>query len=604
MAHSPPNTNASDGPVLEIGARVAGTYEVVRFLHAGGMGQVYEARNVWTQRRVALKVLSTESMGKPQAQRRFIREAQLSARLTHPNIVRVLDMGIAPEGFLFLVNELVDGESLETCLLRRGKLPVGAAVKLMLPILDALIMAHEQGIVHRDVKPGNILLAQKARDYIVPQLTDFGLAKPIQPAAESKITEAGQRLGTPRYMSPEQLRDAPDIDGRSDIWSVGVTLYEILTGRVPFEGQSVPEQVVSILRAPILAPSTYSKKVPPELDAVVLKALSRKRSDRYQTMRAMHRDLTLVAERLLQQRDREAATSSVAPPHAEPEYGSGPDSMHDRTRDTPRVLRALSLARPLRAGIVATSQAESYRDLDVAFTQALGFRCDVLRYFNYAELVGALVEREVEIAWLPPVAYVRAAQARAAKLLVTVERAGQAEFTAAILGRRGAADSWDDLRGRRAVWVDPWSTAGYLVPRWMMRSRGLSPDEDFASQGFLGSHGAVIEALRAGTADVGATFCAVDPQGNIIERPWRDHDPFTVIGLSAPIPGDTICAAHDLTDELTQLITKSLVSLPPNAPLPQMLGASQLVKTDPSRYDTFAVAIQAEADETRRVVQH
>jgi len=603
MAHTPRNANGCDRPVLEVGDRVAGVYDVVRFLHAGGMGQVFEARNGWTQRPVALKVLPTDSMGDPQAQRRFIREAQLSARLTHPNIVRILDMGIAPDGFLFMVHELVHGESLEACLLRRGKLPVGAAVKLMLPILDALTLAHEQGIVHRDVKPGNIMLAHKARDYIVPQLADFGLARPIQVSADSKITEAGRPLGTPRYMSPEQLRAAPDIDGRSDIWSVGVTLYETLTGRVPFEGQSVPEQVISILRAQIPAPSTYSKKIPPELDAVVLKALSRERSRRYQTMREMHRDLARVAEGLRQGQVSETDAASIGTDPSEPTYGSGQDSTQDRAGDTTRVLRALSLARPLRAGIVAASQAAATRDPDVAFTRALGFRCDVLRYFNYAELVGAIVEREVEIAWLPPVAYVRAAQAGAAKLLVVAERAGQSEFTAALLGRKGAVDSWDDLHGRRAVWVDPWSAAGYLVPRWMMRSRGFSPDEEFASQGFLGSHAAVIEALRAGTADVGATFCALDPQGNVMERPWRDDDPFTVIGLSAPIPGDTICAAHDLTDDLTQLITKALLSLPSNAPLLRMLGASQLMQAEPSRYDAFAIALKAEADETRRVVR-
>lgn len=589
-------------PVLQPGDRVAASYEIVRFIHSGGMGQIFEALNVWTQRPVALKVLPPGLLADAAAGRRFMREAQLSARLTHPNIVRILDMGLDADGFLFMVHELVHGESLEARIRRGGKIPVGAALKIMLPILDALAVAHDQGIVHRDVKPGNILLAEKAPDYIVPQLTDFGLAKPMEPGDDLKITEAGRCIGTPRYMSPEQLRAERDVDGRTDVWSVGVTLYEALTGRVPFEAQTIPELVLGILRAAIPPPSSIAKRVPPELDALILKALARKREGRHQTMREMYAALRDIAA-LMQSA---SAVSSVPPARAmrdEAAQAALEPAPSEGSGDTTRILRAFSLARPLRAGIVATSRAVASLDFAEAFTKALGLRCDVLRYFNYAELVGAVGEREVELAWLAPVAYLRALHAGVVKVLLGVERAGRHEFSSALLGRSGVADSWEALAGRRAVWVDPWSAAGYLVPRWMMRARGHRPDEEFASQGFLGSHEAVLDALRAGTADVGATFCATDDQGNVVEGPWTAADQLTPIAVSSPIPGDTICAAHDLSDELTKVVVESLSKQTAREALLQLLGASRLAAVDHSRYEAFEVALRAEANETRRVVR-
>ncbi len=596
--------------MLQPGDRVAATYEIIRYLQSGGMSEVYEARNVWTQRPVAIKVLPATELPDPEASRRFLREAKLSARLTHPNIVRVLDMGMDADGFLFMVHELVQGESLEARIRRGGKLPVAAVLKLTLPVMQALIVAHAQGIVHRDVKPGNILLAQKAADYIVPQLTDFGLAKPMQAGDELAITTAGKRVGTPRYMSPEQLRAAAELDGRTDVWSMGVTIYEALTARLPFDGQSVAEIVLGILRSTISPPSAHAKRIPPELDAVVMKALSRRRSGRYQTMREMHDALFELAA-LAQSGTPMSGQRAMAAPMSSHEATSASETRapqdalgeQEGTGDTTRIVRMFSMTRPLRAGVVATLQAVASSEFDEAFAKALGFRCDVLRYFNYAELVGALAEREVELAWLPPVAYVRARQAGVTRPLVTVERAGRADFCAALLGRKGIVDTWEAMQGRRAVWVDPWSAAGYLVPRWMMRARGQKPDQQFASQGFLGSHHAVLDALRAGTADVGATFCSVDASGAVIECPWSDLDPITLIAVSDPIPGDTICAAGDLSEELVRVLVASLGKCTATHPLLRALGATSLAPLDPSRYGAFEIALKAEANETRRAVR-
>ncbi len=598
---SPRPAAPRDGPTLPAGTVFAGTYEVVRLIAVGGMGQVYEARNRWTQRHVALKVLPTGIAGDDASRRRFAREARLSARLVHRHVVRILDMGTDAAGSLFMVHELVQGETLEACQRRQGRLELRTALRIFVPIMDALALAHDHGIVHRDVKPANILLAQKADDYIVPLLTDFGLAISVKDGSDSRITLAGTLVGTPKYMSPELVQARPDVDARTDVWSVAVSLYEVVTGQLPFRGRSALELMLDILRQPVEPPSSLLPRLPAEFDAAILRALSRKPADRFATMREFRQVLKAI--------DTSRSEPPVANLRAQDEarrldraLAAAPALQGDSIRDTIGssaavlpALHAMAKKRPLRIGVVQVRSVPPGAAIDDAFTMALGFRCDVLRYFTHAELVDAIVDGDVEFACLPPVAFARARQTGAARLLMVIERDGSAMYSSALLARASAVSRLADIRGRRAAWVDPWSAAGYMVPRWMLRAAGFSPDADLGSQGFLGSYEAVREALRAGTADVGASYCTVAAAGSFLHKPWSDEDGLRVLAVSEPFPGDTICARGDLSQELEKFVVSALGNPSKAAPVLQAFGATRLLPGDPSAYRMLEKAMAADA---------
>ena len=601
---SEPNTPfpgvATHHAPLPAGVIVGGSYETVRIIGEGGMSRVYEARNVWTQRAVALKILNLPRGVEAKAKRRFVDEAKTAARLTHPNIVRVLDMGVARDGLLFIVQELVDGESLATCLTRLRRLTLQTALKIFVPILDALDLAHEHGFVHRDVTPNNILLAEQTAGYIVPKLTDFGVAKHI--AADSvsrRITDDGTLLGTPLFMSPEQVRAEPDLDGRSDVWSVAACLYFAVTGRLPFEAPSLVELAARIIMAQPKPPSIRVAKLPTALDDIIMKALSKEREARHVSARHLRDELRALALGSVAKsaqidvaaqdecRISSLLDSAPLPPFADPPPGSVGVAADVGS------LRAASRARPLRVGMVVRN-AEAHARVEEAFSQSLGIRCDVWCYFEYGELVDALSDRETEFAWLPPVAFVRARRSQHARLLLAVQRAGRSTYAGAILGRRGIAQDLAKIDRARAVWVDPWSAAGYVMPLVLLRTLGLSPESMFSSQAFLGSHDAVLDALVAGTADIGATHCSVGSAGEIVRKAWSEDDGLRVLGITGPIPGDTFCAAPGVSKTLRHMVSQALLDTDRASPVLKVLGASRMVEADPADYDALEAALLGE----------
>lgn len=223
---------------------LAGKFELLHVASEGGMGTVWVGRNRMTGADVAIKVLHEHRKCDQDALERFEHEAHLGARLAHRNITRVFDLLEERDGRLVLVMELLHGETLEAYAKREGTLSNEAAVAIMVPILSALAHAHEQGIVHRDIKPANILLHVDPDGQVTPKLLDFGIAK----ASESPIhTHAGDILGTPQYMSPEQVRASQPLDGRSDLFAVGVVLYELLTGENPFRAHAPSATLAQVL---------------------------------------------------------------------------------------------------------------------------------------------------------------------------------------------------------------------------------------------------------------------------------------------------------------------------------------------------------------------
>jgi serine/threonine-protein kinase len=257
-------------------AALEGRYRVLRRIGEGGMALVYLAEDLKHHRQVALKILRPElaaSLG-PQ---RFLREIQIAARLTHPNILPLLDSGDA-DGTLFYVMPFVEGESLRERLVREGQLPVDEAVKLTQRVATALGYAHSLGVVHRDIKPENILLSGGE-----PVVTDFGIAKAVSEAGQTNLTESGFAIGTAPYMSPEQSGGERQLDGRSDLYSLGCVLYEMLAGAPPFVGPTLHAITARKLTEPAPPLRTVRDTVPAALEHVVFKVLARLPADRYAT---------------------------------------------------------------------------------------------------------------------------------------------------------------------------------------------------------------------------------------------------------------------------------------------------------------------------------
>src|SRR5215471_14764701 len=248
----------NDGEVLEedsgslVGKALDGQYQIEALLGKGGMGAVYRARHILLGDRVAIKVLPPEMRSNTEWLRRFQREGQAARRFRHPNAVTVYDLRTSADGTIYLVMEYVEGNTIDVELKRRGKFTPADAVGVLDPIMSVLNAAHAMGVVHRDLKPENIMIGRPSTGgEPVVKLLDLGIAKLREVAGAEKtgstnLTVAGQMLGTPYYMSPEQWGELPhdgnsEIDGRADIYSLGIVFYEIVSGRKPFAGMTLPE---------------------------------------------------------------------------------------------------------------------------------------------------------------------------------------------------------------------------------------------------------------------------------------------------------------------------------------------------------------------------
>ena len=282
-----------------------GRYRIMRKLGAGGMANVYLAEDQELGRRVAIKILNDRHAGDEQFIERFRREAKNAAGLSHPNIVSIYDRGEA-EGTYYIAMEYLDGRSLKELIVSRGPAPVNVAIDYVRQILAALRFAHRHGIVHRDIKPHNVLVDAEGR----LKVTDFGIAR----AGASQMTEAGSIIGTAQYLSPEQAKGAP-VDQTSDLYSIGVVLYELLTGVVPFTGDTPVEIAMKHLSTSPEPPSVKRADVPRDLDLVVMRALAKDPAERYQSAEEMDADLARVARgATVSPATEEAATAIISRP--------------------------------------------------------------------------------------------------------------------------------------------------------------------------------------------------------------------------------------------------------------------------------------------------
>ena len=262
---------------------IAKRYVLVQEIGRGGMGCVYEAFDRKLERDVAIKFLDPGLADDAEAVTRFQREALAAGKIGHENICDVRDRGETKAGVPYIVMEHLVGCSLHSIFVREDTVEPIRLGRLTLQYLSALHAAHSKGIVHRDLKPENIFVTKTVADEEKPKLLDFGISKFLAESIGPRVTKTGIAMGTPFYMSPEQARGKKDIDHRTDLWSVGVILYEGLTGKLPFEGDNYNEVIVNIITDDLVEPTVYNPSIPPEIEKVVLRALARDPSDRYQS---------------------------------------------------------------------------------------------------------------------------------------------------------------------------------------------------------------------------------------------------------------------------------------------------------------------------------
>ena len=343
----------ADGIALEkttdslLGKTLAGKYRIDERLSGGGMGTVYRGTHVLMDKTVAVKVLRPSLAADEKIVARFSREARAASKISHPHALSVTDFGEGEDGVVFLVMEYLSGKTLKEIIRLEGPLPLPRAVEILRQVGGALAAAHAEGVVHRDLKSDNImLLSSSGTDYA--KVLDFGIAKIKEPegAYDPGLTAPDLVIGTPQYMSPEQCSQSPDIDARSDIYSLGVILYEMLVGHVPFIGDSPTTIMLKHLQQP--PPSVLAERndVPEAIGHVVGRALEKRPEDRYKTVGELVEDFTIAAGMALPGVSAAATTNRVAPAAAGP---SLEDDVDEETLVRPRITTPVEPVQPIDA---------------------------------------------------------------------------------------------------------------------------------------------------------------------------------------------------------------------------------------------------------------
>jgi serine/threonine protein kinase len=345
------------------GTIVAGKYRVETLLGEGGMSSVFRAHHELMDKPVALKWLRPELSARPDAKDRFLREARASARIKHPNVVDVHDVGVH-EGALFLVMELLEGESFAQ-LIQRGNISIPHALRLLLGAMEGVAFAHDNGIVHRDIKPENIFVV---RNRVYPdgiaKILDFGISKLANDASGGgqNLTKTGHTVGTPEYMSMEQMTGEADVDGRADVYSFGVLLYRALTGITPFSGETFAAIAVKVATSTPLPPRQLRSELPPALEQVVMRAMARDRNQRFPNMRALIDALSFLGstQGFLSQMQNPGMGAPLLTPTPQGLRDLVPFSnFRDGTQELGPPTKALTEQTPIPARIQAPAQARS-----------------------------------------------------------------------------------------------------------------------------------------------------------------------------------------------------------------------------------------------------
>ncbi len=383
MSDSPSDAGADDEESYE-GVVIDGKYRIDALVGRGGMGTVWAATHVDLASKLAIKLIRPQYAEKADARRRFEIEARAAAQVNSPHAVRVYDYGVTEAGIPYIVMEYLEGESLSEAILRRGSIPLEEISKILNQAARALEKAHERGIVHRDLKPDNFFLASNVEErnnelpYMV-KLVDFGIAKLLDldgtglGAGLSGPTQTGMVIGTPTFMSPEQLTEGGEPDALMDVWALGVTMYAAAVGRLPFEGDVLGDIVLKVCVEPLPIPSRLNPRLPAAFDAWFARACSRDRKNRFQTVTEMATTLDAIVNPQAVDHERvQYKLGKAKPPAGEPEVQvdvEDDDAPKSKLSPTAALVLGLLLGLSLVAaavGAIAWKNKVEQEDLDKA----------------------------------------------------------------------------------------------------------------------------------------------------------------------------------------------------------------------------------------------
>ena len=581
---------------------LAGKYRLGRVLGEGGMGAVYAAEHLQLGTTVAVKILNEAAADHAPALERFRREARTAAAVKHENIVEVTDAG-TDAGVPYLVMELLEGESLSAILRRERVLSLQRATQLCMQILSGLEAAHERGIIHRDLKPGNIVLVTDKNGHEIAKVLDFGISKFTDVDTTTALTAAGAIVGTPAYMAPEQLIEAPQLDNRVDLYATGVLLYRMVTGKLPFRGQTQRDLTQTILTGQPVPPDNLRADVPAPMTSIIMTAIAANRDSRYQHAAAFREALAELLP-VLPHNARADLEQTVPDSPSQPCIANRP-ARHPAaaaTRAAPRrrpLVWSLGIAVALLGFLAAmwwtTRGTSSDEHTTPSITHlAPTLRLGLVRYLptplvmqahqpvadylaqilerpvelriaeGYPALAQQLANRNVDIVALSPYGYIRAAREfPSLALLATPTTAGGASYEGLIISRADANISQlSDFKGKLFCFVDESSTSGYLYPRAVFRRHGIDPDRDLRTR-FNADHLGALRALY-GRACEGAAIYA-----NVLYSA-RDHgmipSAFRIVASTDRIPYDAYCAAPHVSPTVASHIRSALLSLKAGTP--------------------------------------
>jgi len=627
---------------------VGGKYRLGRLIGEGGMGAVYEAEHTGLGVRVAVKLLNEVFVTDPSAMSRFRREARAAAAIRHPNIVEVTDTGSDEEGVPFIVMELLEGESLSALLRREKVLPPMVAATVTTQILSGLAAAHDKSVIHRDLKPGNILLARREDGTCQVKILDFGISK-FRSEVTQDVTAIGAVIGTPRFMAPEQARGQTDLDHRVDIYAVGVLLYRMLTGKLPFAAKSHEEIIHHILTGTVKPPREIRPDLPEALEQIVMKAMASDRDHRYQSAREFITEIQTALPDLAGGTVQITAHTGLTNTPTPMSLNTGPGSsllasFTPPTREaSPHALRRRrSPALPVTAALVvllggagiggfllwgrgdgptaATVDAGAHFNgppLHFGITEYLPKRqlvkehnalvqylsrrlrrpVELKVYEDYIDLSAQLAAGKLDLAALSSYAYVRAKRhSPGLRLVATHVTTGGTSYEGYIVTKADAGVTrLQDLKGKVFCYVGPNSTSGYLYPRAVFREQGMDPDKAFRATRFTGDHLSALRALESGACQGAAVFAGI-----FFEAKKHGMAPqrFRILASTARIPYDAYCVPPSMPKETVHSLTEALLALTPGSKTTEeVLGRK-------SRIIGFAPARDADWDPVRRIEKY
>jgi serine/threonine-protein kinase len=615
-----------------------GKYRLGRLIGEGGMGAVYEAEHEGLRARVAVKLLGEHGHLDPKAIVRFRREARAMGAIRHENVVAVMDTGTDEEGSPYLVMELLEGESMAAVLRRERTLAPGLACWIADQALSGLEAAHAQGVIHRDLKPGNVFLARLSDGSHRVKILDFGISKLGGNANTLDITAEGAMIGTPNFMAPEQISGEAPTDARVDLYAVGVLLYRMVCGRLPYVSSTSEELYRLVLLGQVTPPRQHNPALPAELEAVILRAMSADRARRFQdaaTFRAALREVaSLVPSELPTATGGLPAPRSMSTPPPEPSAGTAHETVPARRlarRRSPgrgRTLwfalagalvfaiaavgaiwltRGQQAAAPggplLRYGIVQYSSADKVAAAHQPITDHLRRRLDrpveLVLAADEKELLDRFFAGSIDLAALSPYAYVHAMRrGRPGLVLLAKPVTPTGPFYQGVILTRADSGirSLRDLAGKRFCYVNPGSTSGYLYPRALLREAGLDPDRSFASTSFGQEHLNTLRLLDRGVCDGASVFSSVLQAG---ERAGMPAARFHQLAATDRIPYDAYAVLASTPAADSKAIADALLALEPGSETARAAFAG----AEEGEIIGFARAVDADYEPVRRIEQ-